>query len=198
MSSRADNAAPRSGRTRLFVLAVVLAVMTLLTAGWPLLNMAVSDNRGVAADSKLTVGTSSRSSGTVTMGPGWSMESAQSDPEDSYSLQRGSVQMSLDYINLINMAQTTDLWSGLRRLVSLEHRGFTLSEPAPITSVDGYEGLLGLLADKSMAGTAAIFPSPSRRYAIEIIVLSPRQEAASVVPAVIRTIRSLQFPQAAS
>jgi hypothetical protein len=198
MSSRGEGAAPRSGRTRLLVLVIVVAVMVLLTAGWPLLNLAVSDNRAVAANTRLTVGISHRSSGTVTVGPGWTMQSAQSDPQDSYSLHRGSAEMSLDYVNLISMAQIRHLWDGLRQIEQVYHPGSRLSKPAPITSAGGYRGLAGSLVYKGMAGTAAIFASPSGKFAIEMTVLSPRGTAVAIAAPAIRTIRSLRFPRGAA
>ncbi|HXW44692.1 MAG TPA: hypothetical protein VEL03_07895 [Streptosporangiaceae bacterium] len=172
----------------------MITVMTLLTAGWPLINMAVSDSSALAANTKLTVGASHRSSGTVTMGPGWFMQTAQSDPQENYDLYRGPVQLSVNYVNLLNQSQTMHLWGGLQRLVRFQHPGSTLSGPAPITTVGGYKGLIGVLAVSNFTGSAAIFPSPSRKFAIEMIVLSPRGAAAAVGAAAIRTIRSLRFP----
>jgi hypothetical protein len=193
MSSKSRTAAPRSDRRRLHLLVIVIGVMVLLTAGWPLLNLAVSDDRSVAANSKLTVGVGHRSSGSVTMGPGWTMLSAQSDPQDSYSLVRGSSQMSLDYVPLINPDQIPHLWAGLRRVEEFEHPGATLSPPVQLTSAQGYQGQAGVLGYGSLVGTAAIFPSPSRKFAIELTVLSPPGTASVALATITRSIRSLRF-----
>jgi hypothetical protein len=193
MSSKGRGAAPRSGRRRLHLLAVVIGVMVLLTAGWPLLNLVISDNRSVAANAKLTVGVSNHSSGTVTMGPGWTMLSAQSDPQDNYSLVRGPTQMSLDYVPLINSGQIPHLWDGLRRVEEFDHPGATLSEPVPITSAQGYQGQAGVLSYKGLVGTAAIFPSPSGKFAIEMAVLSPPGSSPQVLATITKSISSLRF-----
>jgi len=194
MSSKGRTAAPRSERRRLHLLAIVIGVMALLTAGWPLLNLAISDHRSVAANSSLTVGVSHHSSGTMTLGPGWTMLSAQSDPQDTYSLVRGPTEMVLDYVPLIDPDQIPHLWNGLRRIQQFEHPGSTLSAPVPITSGRGYEGQAGVLGDGNLIGSAAIFPSPSGKFAIEMTVLSTPGSGQQVLATIARSISTLRFP----
>jgi hypothetical protein len=174
-------------------LVIVVAIMALLTAGWPLINLVVSDNRRITANTRLTVGPSHRDSAQVTIGPGWLMQSAQSNPHEAYSLRRGGVTMSIAYVYLFDRDETGDLWSGMREVIRISHPGATISAPRPITSAHGFKGAAGAVTSPSMAGTAAVYAYPAREFAIEMVIIAPRRTPLANLVAAQRIVRSLLF-----
>ncbi len=183
---------PESLRLRWLV--IVVAVMAALTAGWPLLNLAVPDLQTLAAGTKLTVGPKPSESAQFTVGPGWSLVRSQSNPRRGYSLRDGAAQVSISYVALASGARTTALWTGLREILQVSHPGARLGKPSPITNGQGAKGVASLVAAGGLYGTATIFARPSRRYAIEMIMLSPGNESLIGRAAARRVVRSLRFP----
>jgi hypothetical protein len=192
MRSSGGAAAALPGSVRMRWLVVVVAIMAILTAGWPLLNLLVSNNRMITANTRLVVG-SNQKNASVTVGPGWAMQSAESNPHLDYSLRRGTVDLAIAYVSLINQAHAAQLWDGLRQLVLINHPGASLSSPKPITSTHDTEGDAGLITDQNLIGTAAVYDDPSRGYAVEMIVVAPRSTARVNLVAAQRIIRSLLF-----
>jgi hypothetical protein len=186
------------GSTRLRWLAVIIAVMAVLTAGWPLVNRAVSDHRRLAANTKLSLGPSRRTAAVVTVGPGWVMRPGESNPRLVYHLDRGAVHLSIAYATLINDRQLDDLWSGLRTVIQVNHPGATLSRPIEIRTRHGTEGDFGLVRGPDLEGTASVFAGPSRQFAVEMVVEAPQQSARLNLLAAQRIMRSLVFPAAAA
>ena len=193
-SDSAAAAPARSARLRWLV--IVVAIIVVLTAGWPLINLAVSDNSHVAANTTLTVGPSHKDSAQVTMGPGWTMQSAQSNPHVAYSLRRGGVTMSIVYVPLLSRSDTGGLWRGMSQILRISQPGTSLSRPVPITSAHGIRGDAGLITGRTMRGTVAVFANPPRQYAVEIVVIAPRSTPLASLVAAQRIMRSLLFPAA--
>jgi hypothetical protein len=175
---------------------IIIAVMAVLTAGWPLLNRAVTDHQRLAANSKLVVGPSKKNSAVVTVGPGWLLRSGETNPRLIYLLQRGRATMTIAYASLLNNRQVGDLWEGMREVVALRHPGATLSPPLPIHSVHGAGGAFGLVQSPDLTGTAAVFAGPSRRYAVEMLIVIPKGIPALNLLAAQRIMRSVLFPSA--
>lgn len=184
------------GSARLRWLAVIIAVMAVLTAGWPLLNHVVSDRQRLAARTRLTLGPSRKNSAVVTIGPGWVMQPGESNPRLAYVLKRGQVQIAIAYATLINNRQVDDLWAGLRDVVQVSHPGATLSAPRLIRTMHGSSGDFGIVRGPDLVGTASAFAGPSRRFAIEMIVETPRRSAQLNLLAAQRIMLSLLFPPA--
>jgi hypothetical protein len=185
-------AAPR-GSLRLRWLVIVVAVMAVLTLGWPLINLAVSDNSRVAAHSKLSVGPSRKNSAQVTVGPGWLMQTAQSDPHMAYSLRRGGVTVSIVYVDLLSRSDVDGLWRGMRQILRISRPGTSLSRPVRITSAHGYPGDAGIISSRTMKGTAAVFANQPRQFAVEIVVTAPRRTPQANLIAAQRIVRSVLF-----
>jgi hypothetical protein len=185
-------AAPR-GTLRLRWLVIVVAIMAVLTAGWPLINLAVSDNSRIAANSKLYVGPSHKNSAQVTIGPGWLMQSAQTNPRLAYSLQRGGVTMSIVYVDLLSRSDVGGLWQGMRQILRISRPGTRLSRPVRITSAHGYPGETGIISSRTMRGTAAVFANRPRQFAVEIVVTAPRRTPLGNLVAAQRIVRSVLF-----
>lgn len=185
------------GSARLRGLAIIIAVMAVLTAGWPLLNRVVTDHQRLAPHSRLALGPSRKNSAVVTIGPGWVMQPGESNPRLVYVLKRGQVKMAIAYATLINNRQVDNLWAGLREVVQVSHPGATLSAPKPIQAMHGSSGDIGLVRGPDLVGTASVFAGPSRRFAIEMIVVeTPGKSARLNLLATQRIIRSVLFPVA--
>jgi hypothetical protein len=187
-------AATPAGSARIRWLVLVIALMAVLTAGWPLINLAVSNNRRVATNSRLTVGPSHKDSAQVTVGPGWLMQSAQSNPKMAYSLRRGRVIVSIAYVALLSRNDVDDLWRGMRQILQITHPGAGLSTPGRITSAHGLPGDAGLVTGRTMRGTAAVFANRPGQYAVEIVVIAPRATRLANLVAAQRIVRSVLFP----
>lgn len=191
-------AAAFRGSTRLRWLAVIIAVMAVLTAGWPLLSRVVSDHQRLAANTRLSLGPSRHNSATVTVGPGWTMQSGETNPRLIYHLDRGLVHLSIAYATLINNHQVGDLWTGLREVVRINHPGATLSNPVQIRTLHGSAGDVGVVRARNLVGTASVFAGPSRRFAIEMVVEAPKRSARLNLLAAQRIMLSLVFTAAAA
>jgi hypothetical protein len=184
-----------SGR-RLRNLLIVVTVMAILTAGWPLLNLAVSNHQLLARGTTLTVGPNSGQSARITVGPGWSVRSSQSNPQSGYSLDHGAVNLAVTYVTLANRAQTPRLWAGLRLILEITDPGARLPLFARLTTIHGRTGLTGRLTGKALAGSAMVFAAPSGAYAVEILMLGPRTASRASRAAARQVVMSLRFAAA--
>jgi hypothetical protein len=196
----ADDSSRRTGaRTpsqRLRWLLVVVAIMVLLTAGWPLVNATVADKQPLPANSRIVVGNGAGNSAVVTVGPGWAMLTEQSDLYQRYLLRRGVMKLSIIRVPLASRRDVPRLWPGLRQILALSNPGIRLSQPAYVTTATGLPAITGVLTGGHMTGTATIFPSPSGKFAIEVLMLAPRGTSPLTRTAAIRIIRSLRFTMA--
>ncbi|HTA09299.1 MAG TPA: hypothetical protein VK836_12340 [Streptosporangiaceae bacterium] len=179
-------------KLRLRWLVIVVAVMAVLTAGWPLIDMAVTNQHPLAAGSRLTVGTSP-SSGVVTVGPGWSLLSEQSSPMQGYLLQRGKLQLSIAHVGLLNREQLPQMWRGLMRIVSVSNPGIRFSKPAFVTTRHGLRAITSVVTGRGQIGTATIVRGPSGNFGIEMLALAPRGTSPALHAAAARVMVSLMF-----
>jgi hypothetical protein len=189
-----DPAVTRSDTLRLRWLSVVLAVMALLTLGWPLINLAVPNRRTLAAGTMLPLGPGKAELARFTVGPGWSMMQSESDPRLDYSLRRGNVDMTVSYVDVIDAAQTAELWAGLRRVIQISNPGVSLGPPSAFRTAQGRRGDEGTLVSRQDTGTAAVVRDASGTFAVEAILLGPRDASRANLAAAHRIIHSLQMP----
>jgi hypothetical protein len=175
----------------------VLAVVAVLTAGWPLVSMAVADHRPLAAGTTVTVGPSAAESGRVTVGPGWSVQSADSNPQQVYSFARGGLRLSVRYVSLAGIGKHARLLPGMRQLLRIGDPGVTAGRPRALTTADGSRGLMAMLSGPDRTGRAAVVVSPTRAFAIEMVLLGPPSTARAINAAGIPVIESLRLPAAA-
>jgi hypothetical protein len=194
----AEDTSPRPAATatrlRLRWLVIVVAVMALLTAGWPLLNSAVTNRQPLAAGSRLTVGTNPANSAVLTVrGAGWAELSDQSNPMQKYLLQRGKLELTIRHVLLAGRDQVPRLWQGLRQIISVTNPGLRLSRPVYITTGHRLRAITGLMTGAGIAGTATIVPGPSRGFGIEMIALAPRGTGEAVRAAAVAIMTSLRF-----
>jgi hypothetical protein len=184
---------PGATGLRLRWLVVIVAIMALLTAGWPLLNASVANRHALAAGTHLKVGASLSSSAQVTVGNGWSELPAQTNPRYEYMLRRGAVRLSITYVALAGSHQVPQLWSGLRAILRISNPGASLGGPANTVRAHGYKAVSGRVVDNRMVGTVIAVAAPSGRYAIEMITLAPRGVRPAMRVAALRIMRSLLF-----
>lgn len=174
----------------------MLAVIVVLTAGWPLVSTAVAGHRPLAAGATVRVGPTVAESGRVTVGPGWSVLTASTDPRQFYSLRRGALRLSVRYVYVTSAAGPGQLWQGLRQLLRVGNPGVTPGRPQVITTVDGSRGLTAALSGAGQTGRAAVFAAPTGRFAIEMIMLGPPSTAPAMRIAGLAVLHSLRFPAA--
>lgn len=185
-----------SPRARLRWLLIVMAVMVLLTAGWPLLNAAVADKQTLAAGASLRVGPAGRNSADLRIGSGWTLRPAESDPLQGYLLRRGAATVSIGYVSLPGLEHAAGIWSGLRRVFRVTNPGVRLGTPSVVTTRQGLPGLSAIATGAGAYGTVTDFVGPSGTYAIRIVVLAPRYAKPLMAATSLLLIRSLRFPAA--
>lgn len=188
----AQRPAVSATKLRLRWLVIVVAVMAVLTAGWPLLDMTVADQHPLAAGSRLTVGTSP-GSGVVIVGAGWSLLSEQSNPTQGYLLQHGKLQLSITHVGLLNREQLPQMWRGLMQILSVSNPGIRFSKPAFITTRHGLRAITSLVTGSGQIGTATIVRAPSGNFGIEMLDLAPRGTSPALHVAAARVMVSLMF-----
>jgi hypothetical protein len=179
-------------QVRLRWLAVVVSVMALLTAGWPLLNSRVSDRQPLAAGSKVTVGPEAASSGTVAVGRGWYVQPAESNPTEQYVLRNHAVVLEIRHVALVGPPHLVGMWAGMRGILSVTNPGVRLGNPVDIT-VHKLSAFTGRLSGPRLIGTATLVPDRSRRFAIAMVVLAPPDTSRALLAAAHRVIASLIF-----
>lgn len=190
----ADETGRRSTtKVRLRWLAIVVAIMALLTAGWPLLNSIANDRQPLAAGSKITVGPESASSGTVTVGGGWSVEPAQSNPTQQYVLRKGAVVLEIRHVALIGHSQSAAMWTGMREILGITNPGLRLAPPVSVTIAHRFAAVTGRILGLRLIGTATIVPGPSRQFGIAMVELAPRRASRALLASAHRIMVSLMF-----
>ena len=185
-----------SPRARLRWLLIVLAVMALLTAGWPLLNAAIADKQPLAAGASLRVGPGGRNSADVRIGADWTLRPAQSDPRQGYLLRRGAVTVSIGYVSLAGDEHAAGIWSGLRRVFRVTNPGVRPGTPSVVTTRQGLPGQSAIATGAGAYGIVTDFVGPSGTYAIRIVVLAPRHAKSLTAATSLLLVRSLRFPAA--
>ncbi len=188
-----DEGAGLGTSQRLRGLVVVVAVMAALTAGWPLANLAVSDNQPLAAGKALMIGPNTAHSARFAVGSGWSLRSAQSNPKQNYSLRYGGADLSVTYVTLSGRPSAARLWSGLMDILRVGNSTARLGRPVPVTDARGRTGMTGPVTENGRSGTATILLAPAGNFAIEMIVLAPRSAAAASRAAASQVVRSIRF-----
>lgn len=190
---RYESASVASPRVRIRWLVAVVAVMALLTAGWPLLNRIVADTRPLAAGSSLTIGPGGTGSAKLTMGRGWRLMPAESNPRQRYRLRAGPALVDVSSVSLPAPTTDAELWAGMGQVLRVRFPGVTLGRMAPFISVTGQAGLTGPIAGGADAGTATVFIAPADTAALEVVVIGPRSHADRVEAATRLLIQSVTF-----
>jgi hypothetical protein len=187
--------APAATRVRLRWLAIVVAVMAVLTAGWPLLNTAVANRHPLASGAKVTIGSGHASSGMVTVGRGWYVQPEQSNPAVLYILRKSAVTLYIRHVSLASRQPLLSMWTGMRQVLAVTLPGASLGAPLTIRTIHGLGAITGTVSDARLVGTATIVPGPSRKFAIAMVVLAPRHTGQALRSAAHQVVLSLKFPK---
>jgi hypothetical protein len=183
---------PEADSVRVRWLVLVVVAMVALTAGWPLLNTAVANRQAVAPGTQ-SIGPGPPNSARVTVGPGWTMAPAQSNPRMQVSMSRGPVSMSATYVKLPAGWHATQLWAGLGNTLRIRHPDTRLGPSVVTTTAQGLTGLAGILVAGNLSGTATIFPAPSRRFAVVMLLLAPRHTRFVDLGVARKVVSSMRF-----
>jgi hypothetical protein len=190
-----EHGSPRPLRS----LIIVLAVIAVLTVGWPLVSRAVSDSQPVAAGQPLTIGPGGSDAATFTPGPDWAVHNAETNTVEDWSLSDGPVNLTVAYVTLLGPSQAGRLWPGLQRTLLLGDASARLGRPATTTTTaagGGGTGLTGTVTANNLAGQADVFVGPDADFAIEIVSAAPVDDHAAAQAATALVARSLRFPAA--
>jgi hypothetical protein len=190
---RYETASVASPRVRIRWLVAVVAVMALLTAGWPLLNRLIADARPLAAGTSLTIGPGGAVSARMSIGRGWRLMPAESNPRQRYLLRAGPAVVTVSVASLPAPVSDADLWAGMRQVLRVSHSGLTVGRMSPFISPTGQAGITGPVAAGADAGTATVFIAPADMATLQVLVLAPRSDADHVQAATRLLIQSVTF-----
>jgi hypothetical protein len=191
---RAEQAGGDSA-SRLRELLLVFIVIVIVTAGWPLVNLIVPNKHPPASTGTLAVGPNHAHSALFSVGRGWSVTPSMSTPGLAYTLQQGSVQLLITYVNVVALSDIHDLWTALGQIAQLLYPGASLAKPVPTVSSQGHHGMTGRMSVDAQSGTATIFPLPTGSYAIEMILVAPKNAAPGLKSMAEQIMRSVRFPE---
>ncbi len=175
----------------------MLAVIVVLTAGWPLVSSTVAGHRPLAAGKAITVGPTTQDSGRVTVGRGWSVLTASSNPEQYYLFSRGALQLSVRYVSLPRSGEQGPLLRGMRQVLRIGNPGVRPGPPLAFVTADGSKGLMTVLYGPGRTGRAAVVAAPTRPFAIEMVLLGPPSAMRAIVAFGLPVLTSLRFSAAA-
>jgi len=180
-------------QVRLRWLVAIVAVIAVLTAGWPLLDALVTDSQPLAGGTSLILGPGGQARARITIAPGWRLRPAESNLHEGIVLRSGPVQMSISAVSLIGPAAGPRMWAGLREILQLSHPGARIGSLTPITDAQDRIGFTGPVTSGRLVGTATIFIAPTGEFAIEMLVLAPPADRAEIAAVTDLFVRSLEF-----
>jgi hypothetical protein len=96
-------------------------------------------------------------------------------------------------VSLVNRGQVQLMWQGLRRILSITDPGSRLSKPAIIRTGHRLPALTGFVTGQRLIGAATIYPGPSGEFAIQMVVLAPRNTSGALRAAAVRVVTSFTF-----
>ena len=189
-----EHGSPRPLRS----LIIVLAVIVVLTVGWPLVSRAVSDSQPVAAGQPLTIGPGGSDSATFTPGPDWAVHNAETNTIQRWSLSDGPVNVTVRLRDLIGPSQAGRLWPGLQSTLLLGDASARLGRPATVTTADGGQGADRHGHRERLGRAGRRLPRRRTRTSPSRSSAPPRcDDHAAAQAATALVARSLRFPAAA-
>ena len=179
-------------QVRWLPLAAVLVVIAFLAGGWWWISSRFGNDEAVAAGSVLRIGPDQQASVTVA-GDGWRLKKSTTDPDQSYNLARGELDVVVTYVPLLSPDDADELWSGLQDVVAT--LGGTAGPAQTVHTTGGQPGQSGPVTLDGKTGTAYAFPAPDRKFAIEVQALAPSGVSATDRQPAEQTVLSLTFHQ---
>jgi hypothetical protein len=184
----------RSSGSREWTVAAIVLVMAALTVGWPLIDRTLDDNESVPDGAVLQLGPGNDTAALHVVGEDWLLSKSASDPDMSYDLFRGGVDVVADYVDLIGPSDAEQLWSGLRKVQSVVDSDSRLGAPRLVSSTAGAKGVTGALSRDDLTGTATVWVSPGGDYAVAITVLAGPDADPGASAEGRALVRSVAFP----
>jgi len=179
----------------------VVAVMILVTAGWPLVSRLLADDQRLAPGTLLKLGPGRDAASLRVPNAGWSLSRSNSDPNRAYVLShrgRGagrSLKLTASFVDVGDPADVPLLWSGLRKLVAVSDAAGRLGPPRPVRGADGTAGSTGALTSRGRSGTATVWVAADGGSAVEVTVLADAGAGSAAALAAARPlVRSVAFP----
>ncbi|MEU3186200.1 hypothetical protein ABZ707_18645 [Streptomyces sp. NPDC006923] len=186
---------PRSFRSARWPVVGVLLVMAALTAGWPLIDRTLDNGEGLRDGTILELGPGDDIATLRVVGTGWTLSKSSSDPDSAYTLSRNGVELVADYVDFPGTGGVEELWTGLRKVQSVADGDSRLGSPRAVISAGGAVGRTGALIRDGRAGTATVWLSPGRSYAVEVIVLAEPRTGQGPLADATATARSVSFSE---
>jgi len=174
-------------------LVAIVAVVLALTIGWPVATLAFSSRQPLPAGQVLIIGPDATHQASLTLGAGWVLQKADTNPKLNFVLRNGPVRLSVIFVFLLATPDATQRWHGLRQLLTAANPAARLSGPQTFTNGNGVRGQRGVLQQGDQIGLAVIYPSPKNMYAVELISLGP-PGARAAQQAAQQVARSVTFP----
>ena len=78
-------------------------------------------------------------------------------------------------------------------MLEIRSPGTRLGPAVVTTTAEGLTGLAGILAAGNLSGMATIFPAPSRRFAVVMLLLAPRDTRPADMGVARKMVRSMRF-----
>ncbi|MYV99275.1 hypothetical protein [Streptomyces sp. SID3343] len=188
-----------SRRARWWGPLAVIAVLALLTGGWPLIDSWISGDERVRAGTVFRVGPDSDDYAWFRIGDdGWTLDRAATTPSRQFVLRREGVDLSIAYISLARAEDADNLWTGLRDTVRVADPHARLGPPQSLIADAGAAGVFGTLVQDGDTGRAAIFRGPQDAFAIRLIALAAPGTPDPVWLPARDVMRSLTFTEEAA
>lgn len=181
------HARPRGPRSGWVPLGISTAVVVVLLGGWALVNTVLPSGTPVAAGQSMTIASAEGHEAKLTFGRGWEIFPGDSSAGENYRLGHGSTQLRLNVALPERRASDIELWEGMRNIVRVGDPSASLTDPQPVTTASGAEGLTGVMHSNRNTGTATLFPSPNKGFVIEATATGAGQGEAE------RLLQTLRF-----
>lgn len=161
------HARPRGPRGGWFPLGIAAAVVAVLVGGWTAVNAALPDSTPVTSGHSMMIATGSGHEAKLSFDEGWELHPGSSTAGQQYRLSKGPVRVQVSVVDPPERTSETELWEGMREVARVGDPSASLTDPRPVTSESGAEGLTGALHSNESIGTATLFPSPNGGFAVE-------------------------------
>ena len=188
-SGRLRHARPRGPRGGWFPLGIFAVVVAVLVGGWMAVDAATPSTAPVSAGESLVVASGQGHEAKLTFDQGWHLHVGASTQGQRYRLSKGTTDLEVNVVTPPRAASETELWEGMRDLVRVGDGSAGLTDPRPVTSDAGAEGLTGQLHSDRHTGIAALFPSPDGGFAVEATAIGAQADLAEAE----RLLRSIRF-----
>lgn len=159
----------------------VLAIVALLVGGTSLADAILPGSHPLRAGEEILVDEDPHQRISMTMpGDGWARDlDAGKGVGDTQRFARGPLEVRVMPVTLAAgaTADADRLWEGMGDILRTRDTGARLAEPAPITSEQGVDGLMGPVLGLDHEAMAVLYPSPGGGSAVQMVFSAPEATA---------------------